>query len=279
MHYQSRTRTALWVLYVFAGLAGLCFIAYGELAGLGSDDLSVLGVHGSQYRGISRCQPRRLAASLAGLPRVGGGAARSVLLGDCRCRSSSVSRFGHDAFLKRQELELGWIRNMLRVAGQRDDATEEVPSELGVEIAVRDWVGETAELLPTNLATAARMAPLYRNVGSHIVRRRSAAGRMARTRAALFRTATHQWVDRTDGLSAGRGLAAPALCAANRGRRADQSVSVHGARSFERAATAARRPTDASERRRILRELGDAALRENSQWILRLRERPISTVG
>ncbi len=34
-----------------------------------------------------------------------------------------------------------------------------------------------------------------------------------------------------------------------------------------------------TERRRILRELGDAALREHGQWILRLRERPISTVG
>ncbi len=52
----------------------------------------------------------------------------------------SVSRFGHDGFLKRQDLELGWIRNMLRVAGQRDDATDETPSDRGVEIAVRDWV-------------------------------------------------------------------------------------------------------------------------------------------
>ena len=31
----------------------------------------------------------------------------------------AASRFGHDAFLKRQDLELGWIRNMLRVAGQQ----------------------------------------------------------------------------------------------------------------------------------------------------------------
>ena len=29
----------------------------------------------------------------------------------------------------------------------------------------------------------------------------------------------------------------------------------------------------------ILRELGDALLDENCRWILRLRERPISTVG
>jgi hypothetical protein len=39
------------------------------------------------------------------------------------------------------------------------------------------------------------------------------------------------------------------------------------------------RVTSAIERRRILRELGDAALRENGQWILRQRERPISTVS
>ena len=39
------------------------------------------------------------------------------------------------------------------------------------------------------------------------------------------------------------------------------------------------RATNTAERRRILRELGDAALRENGQWILRQRERPISTVN
>ena len=33
------------------------------------------------------------------------------------------------------------------------------------------------------------------------------------------------------------------------------------------------------EQQRILRELGDAAMGEHGQWILRLRERPISTVG
>ena len=76
----------------------------------------------------------------------------------------AVSRFGHDAFLKRQELELGWISNMLRVAGHRDDAAANTPPEAGVEVAVRDWVGESARpiaLLPPTLAAAVAMAALH----------------------------------------------------------------------------------------------------------------------
>ena len=57
--------TALWALYGFAGLAGLCYITYGDLPGLGSDDLSVLGVHGVEHHRISRLATRWLAASLS----------------------------------------------------------------------------------------------------------------------------------------------------------------------------------------------------------------------
>ena len=163
-HYHDRTRAALRVLYVCAGLAGLCYIAYGNLLGLGSDDLSVLGVHGAEYRGISRCQPRCLAASQSWT--TGCWRRRCAFSSTGRLRVSSgpaVSRFGHDAFLKRQELELGWIRNMLRVAGQRDDATDEVPSELGVEIAVRDWVGSQLNYYRRRWPQLLVVAPIYRN--------------------------------------------------------------------------------------------------------------------
>ena len=42
-----------------------------------------------------------------------------------------LSRFGHDVFLKRHDLELGWIRNILRVSGLRDDAAASKPYGCG----------------------------------------------------------------------------------------------------------------------------------------------------
>ncbi len=65
--------------------------------------------------------------------------------------------------------------------------------------------------------------------------------------------------------------------------RTAEGESINQYQFMERILSNAQRQlaatTRTSERRRILRELGDAALRENGQWILRLRERPISTVG
>jgi hypothetical protein len=47
-------------------------------------------------------------------------------------------------------------------------------------------------------------------------------------------------------------------------------------RIFANAQRHLARASQVNERRRILWELGDAALREHSQWILRQRERPLS---
>ena len=118
-HYQQRTTRALVVLYVCAGLAGLCYIAYGNLPGwdlmiypywvLMASSLAAYLVtsrgawqrRSMDYRVLAEALRVQFYWAIAGVER------------------SSVSRFGHDQFLKRQELELGWIRNMLRVAGRK----------------------------------------------------------------------------------------------------------------------------------------------------------------
>src|SRR5690606_5352170 len=51
-----------------------------------------------------------------------------------------VSKFTHDHFLQTQDPELGWIRNVMRVAGMRCDAAP-VARSSGVAFAIREWIG------------------------------------------------------------------------------------------------------------------------------------------
>jgi hypothetical protein len=55
--------------------------------------------------------------------------------------NDNESKFTHDNFLQTQDPELGWIRNVMRVAGTRCDADRALSDE-GLEFAIREWVGD-----------------------------------------------------------------------------------------------------------------------------------------
>ena len=55
--------------------------------------------------------------------------------------SDNESKFTHDNFLQTQDPELGWIRNVMRVAGTRCDADREVSGK-GLEFTLREWIGD-----------------------------------------------------------------------------------------------------------------------------------------
>lgn len=51
------------------------------------------------------------------------------------------SKYAHDNFLQTQDPELGWIRNIMRVAGTRCDA-EKITSRTGLDFVLREWIGD-----------------------------------------------------------------------------------------------------------------------------------------
>jgi hypothetical protein len=51
------------------------------------------------------------------------------------------SKFTHDNFLQTQDPELGWIRNVMRVAGTRCDSDRHVSQE-GLEFTLKEWIGD-----------------------------------------------------------------------------------------------------------------------------------------
>jgi hypothetical protein len=277
-HYQQRTRVALWALYGFAGLAGACFISYSDLSDwnvmiypywlfMASSITAYLVLRRGgwqrryhDYRVLAEALRVQFYWAIAGVER------------------PSVSRFGHDAFLKRQELELGWIRNMLRVAGQRDDATQDTPSDAGVEVAVRDWVG-------SQLSYFRRRWPqkLKWHRFTEMLDRTSfavsllLAGWLALAQLLFERQPTNVLIALMGVLPVAATLRAHFALRTAEGELISQFQFME--RILANAQRQLQGATTMAECRRILRELGDAALRENGQWIVRLRERPISTVG
>jgi len=191
--------------------------------------------------------------------------------------SGNVTKFAHDNFLQMQDPDLGWIRNVMRVAGTECDVVPNADPE-GVDFAVREWIGDERS-------------------GQLGYFRRKAAERIARSRF-------------TEGLST-LGLLvslAALIVLLSIGSGAPESLSqpvaylvgsvllAIGVRQSYATATAeseiikqyefmrrifgnARRRLDEAEtpvdRRRVLKILGDAALDEHAEWILMHRQRSI----
>jgi len=140
IHYQRRTLWTLRVTYLCAFFTGLMFILYTDyepasplLIGFLVFFLIAAGVqHVAKRGGWHRryLDYRTLAEGL----RVQAYWAVAGVTPESRWK------FAHDTYLRGQNPEFGWIRNVMRVAGLRYDASpREAPG--GVEFAIREWIG------------------------------------------------------------------------------------------------------------------------------------------
>lgn len=191
--------------------------------------------------------------------------------------SGIVSKFLHDNFLQMQDSDLGWIRNVMRVAGMESDVAPH-REPYGVEFAVQQWIGD------------ARSGQL----GYYARKIREKSGRNNRTEQfaktiawvtavalALFVFADADFADSIrDPVVVLMGVLLLAV-----GVRQSYAFSVA---DFElvkqykfmaRTFTKAKRRIDTcetdDERRGVLRVLGEAALDEHAEWILMHRDRAV----
>jgi hypothetical protein len=186
--------------------------------------------------------------------------------------------FAHDNFLQKQDVELGWIRNVMRQLGLTPLPPVDDPSH-AVEQVIEDWVGRPGE--SGQLAYYGRKAALR---ARHHHRTQMLGEACLWTGIAISLL-----------LAVGHGLLSPSvrnvmvtlmgslsLFAAVREayayRKADKEL-VKQYRFMQRIYTNARIALDAArttrERREILRALGEAALAEHAEWALMHRDRPI----
>ena len=192
--------------------------------------------------------------------------------------NDNVSKFTHDSFLQTQEPELGWIRNIMRVAGTQSDAARST-SDSGLAFVLREWIGDPEGQGQLGYFSAKLQDKINRN------RLTNALGRLS-----LLTSVAVVAVFVILGTRLPGEWSSPLMVAMG------ATLLLYGIRQGYGYATAekdlikqyefmlrlfqsARRRLDATrdpeEQRRILKALGDAALDEHADWLLMHRERAI----
>lgn len=278
--YQRRVTRSLRTLYALAVLMGLAFVLYSDLypappmlwaflllfgAGLWIHRQGERGAWHRRYldyRALAEGLRVQVYWSMAGLSSPGGG------------------RFAHDVFLQKQDIELSWIRHVMRTVALKSDATPEPPRQAepdGVEFAIREWVGVPGRG-QIGYYAARTLERSRRNLLTERMGRLALWGGIA-VAAVLAVVASRLPAAWHDAMlfSVGALTLVAAVREAYAFRTADKEL-VKQYRFMHKIFSNARRRLDAAttdaERRSILRALGDAALDEHAEWILMHRERP-----
>jgi hypothetical protein len=271
--YQRYFLRVVWATSLLALTAGICFVAFADWPGIDSMlppyilcVVVVLALAGLDRRFSWQRKYLDYRVLAEGLRVQFYWAVAGIAM-------ENPSRFSHDSFLKRQDLELGWIRNVMRFAGFRSDSKDRTSSEAHVALCMTHWVQD-----------------------QHGYYHRKAIERERRQRvtsvfnlicfvlllaAALMLAFRGDVADTTlgDVLIALMGLLPFAIAARqNHAFRTAESELLaqfqHYVRIFQNAQSLMTRAPTLEMKKEILRAVGEAALEENGQWILRQRERP-----
>lgn len=190
--------------------------------------------------------------------------------------SGSVTKYAHDNFLQKQDIELAWIRNVMRVAGMACDiAPSRDPA--GLAFVLEEWIGDESE--------GGQLKYYYKKARQHVERsdRLDEFGKILGF--LVFALLVGAVIVPSDRLRQvlfvvlGIFLLIAGVREAYAFRVAEKEVVKQYQFMYRIFLNAKKRLAAAAtdrDRRRILRVLGEAALDEHAEWILLHRDRPLS---
>lgn len=191
----------------------------------------------------------------------------------------NTSTFAHDNFLQKQDVGLGWIRNVMRAASLEGMLLPVPAGAAQVDAVIDDWIGSPqggGQLHYYSLAEARRSRVHGRaeRLGLWCL------GLGVGISAVLAMGAYYFDAHLKGTLVAAMGVVSvgAAVHEAYAYKKADKEL-IKQYRFMQRIFGAAQRRlktcTSVSEKRQILRALGEAALTEHAEWTLMHRERPL----
>ena len=279
MHFQRRVLLSMRALYTMAALMAIAFAAYDNLPSF--DEmiyvfllLFALGGFVSllanrrhwhrkylDYRALAEGLRVQSYWHRAGLS----------LAGD--------AEFARDNFLQKQDVELGWVRNVMRAAELENDLNLRATSPDAVRDVIREWIGDNdgngqLDYYRRKATQRARTHRLTERIGTASL----CAGVAISILLAVF---VHKLsADAKNDLIVV--MAVFSVIAAVRSayayKKADKEL-IKQYRYMQRIFTEARQAldhaSDVRAQREILRLLGDAALAEQVEWTLMHRQRPL----
>lgn len=279
LHFQRRVLFAMRAIYTLAAAMGIAFTCYSDLPAQDymifvflalfafGVSLSMLAMRRGWHR--KYLDYRALAEGL----RVQSYWRRAGL------SVTADAEFAHDNFLQKQDVELGWIRNVMRSAALEADLSP-APREAGnLARVIAEWVGTSGEsgqldYYERRVAQRTRLHRITETLGTISLW----FGITISVFLAAFVSSLSQ--DSKSTLVAVMAVVSiiAALREAYAYRKADKELIKqyrYMQRIFARARAALDRARDAREQLEILRALGEAALAEHAEWTLMHRERPL----
>jgi hypothetical protein len=279
IHFQKRVLLAMRTTYTLAALMGIAFAFYAHLSA--QDYLIYLFLLLFASGGFVAVLARRrdwhrkyldYRALAEGL-RIQSYWQRAGI-------SASVDHeFAHDNFLQKQNIELGWIRNVMRSGGlsARTDRVEPTPASLAAVIA--EWVGESGK---SGQLHYFERKTIERTGLHHVTETIGSISLWGGITISVFLAAFALKLPENTKATLVMMMAVLSIIAAVREayayRKADKELirQYHFMqRIFNGARAALDRTHDPVEQREILFSLGDAALTEHAEWTLMHRERQV----
>lgn len=277
--YRRRVTRALRATYLVAALMGFAFIAYADI---NAQDLMLyvflaLFAAGVALTAVARRREwhrkyidyRALAEGL----RVQSYWRRAGIA------DSSRTAFAHDNFLQKQDVELGWIRNVMRGASVAGMLAPLDPDRDTAAQVIAEWIGapDGAGQIDYYTRTATRreaqhrrsqllaFACLWLGIGLSVL-------------LALLARLLDSQVQNLMVAAMGMLSVTAAVHEAYAYKKADKELIKQYrfmARIFGATQRRLARCQGIDEQRQILRTLGEAALAEHAEWTLMHRERPL----
>ena len=274
-YFRRRTHVAIQLTHYLAFLMGMMFIIYSDVTARGYFMAAFLFfflmaylAHRLAARGQWQRKHLEYRALAEGLRVQFYWAVSGVV-------SEDVTEYVHDGFLQKQDVDLGWIRNVMRVAGTGCDVSPNLDPR-ALSFSERAWVGDDRG--GGQVEYYGRKAAGYRN-------RSRCMERLGELTAIVIPVLLIAMVgtpsDRIrDLLLVPLGLCLLALSVRQSyaHRIAEREIIrqyefMH--RLFGSAQRRLKLATNDSDRRAILRVLGESALEEHAEWVLLHRDRPL----
>ena len=140
IHYQKKTLRILTITHVMAFLMGFSFILYSDLEAVQALLWAFLGFFGVAASGQFLAKRRGWQRKYLDYRTLAEGLRVQFYWAVAGVTSSRKWKFAHDSYLQSQNPEFGWIRNVMRVAGMRNDAAPST-DQAGLSFTLEEWVG------------------------------------------------------------------------------------------------------------------------------------------
>ncbi len=277
IHYQKRVLLTLRATHAFAFLMGLAFILYTDLATSRLFMMLFLGFFGAAFAIQQLAVRSAWNRKYLDYRALAEGLRVQFYWAAAGVTSENESKFTHDNFLQTQDPELGWIRNIMRVAGTRCDATP-VTSKKALRFVLREWIGDDS----AGQLGYYRKKSQQRAAESKVTERFSRLGLVVSVVIVLAILFAGEALPDTvlDLMIAGMGSVLLLVgirqgYAYSTGEQELTKQYEFMLRIFYNARRRLGNADSNKERRQILRALGGSCLDEHAEWILMNRDRSL----